>query len=244
MLTEEKLNANKSNAQFSTGPRTSEGKARVAANSVTLGLFASRDLIRPEERAEYDELRAALEAELRPASAMERTHAMEILHASWRLRRCALVEAGLTESTVQSGLDPMEDAASTAQTQAAVDRARADARNNLRRASEDLSRLSRPSACSAPNSTPVPTRTGRPRQPPEHFESPRPRRPRPARPQQTQRRRRHRIDPPPGRPANGRRKKIRLHYKANPNRSGAVFRSAHPQTINDPHRPRATGPLQ
>jgi hypothetical protein len=140
-VTEEKLNANKSNAQFSTGPRTSEGKARVAANSVTLGLFASRDLIRPEERAEYDELRAALEAELRPASAMERTHAMEILHASWRLRRCALVEAGLTESTVQSGLDPMEDAASTAQTQAAVDRARADARNNLRRASEDLSRL-------------------------------------------------------------------------------------------------------
>jgi len=141
MLTDAKFAANQANAQHSTGPRTPEGKAAVSQNSVTLGLFAARDLVRPEDQSEYDELRAGLEAELCPATTMERTHAMEILHASWRLRRCAVVEAGLLESTLHSGLDPMESSADSAVTQASIDRARAHARNNLRRASEDLSRL-------------------------------------------------------------------------------------------------------
>jgi len=141
MLTDAKIAANQANAQHSTGPRTPEGKAAVSQNSVTLGLFSARDLVRPEDQSEYDELRAGLEAELCPATTMERTHAMEILHASWRLRRCAVVEAGLLESTIQSGLDPMEDKADSGVTQSAIDRARAHARNNLRRASEDLSRL-------------------------------------------------------------------------------------------------------
>jgi len=141
MLTDAKIAANQANAQHSTGPRTPEGKAAVSQNSATFGLFAARDLVRPEDQSEYDELRAGLEAELCPATTMERTHAMEILHASWRLRRCAVVEAGLLESTLHSGLDPMESSADSAATQAAIDRARAHARNNLRRASEDLSRL-------------------------------------------------------------------------------------------------------
>jgi hypothetical protein len=67
MLTDAKLNANRANAQSSTGPRTPEGKAKVALNSATHGLFSSRDLVLPDEQAEYDELRANLEPELRPA---------------------------------------------------------------------------------------------------------------------------------------------------------------------------------
>ena len=106
MLTDAKFAANQANAQHSTGPRTPEGKAAVSQNSATFGLFAARDLVRPEDQSEYDELRAGLEAELCPATTMERTHAMEILHASWRLRRCAVVEAGLLESTLQSGPRP------------------------------------------------------------------------------------------------------------------------------------------
>ena len=142
--TDARQTANQANAQNSTGPKTPEGKATVSQNAVSLGLFSSRDLVRPEEQSEYDELRASLESDLRPATAMERTHAMEILHAAWRLRRCAQVEANLLASTLESGLDPMEQAAATAQaavTQATVDRARAHARNNLRLASQDLSRL-------------------------------------------------------------------------------------------------------
>jgi hypothetical protein len=89
MLTDAKLAANQANARHSTGPNTPEGKATVAENSSTLGLFCSRDLVRPEEEAEYLELRDSFESDLRSATAMERTHAVEILHATWRLRRCA-----------------------------------------------------------------------------------------------------------------------------------------------------------
>jgi hypothetical protein len=125
MTSEARIQANRINAQSSTGPRSQEAKARVSQNSVTLGLFTSRDLIRPEEKTEYEELRAALEAELLPATVMERTLAMEILHATWRLRRCALTEAGLDSADASE----------------AIDRARAHARNNLRRATAELSRL-------------------------------------------------------------------------------------------------------
>ena len=131
MTSEAQQTANRANAQSSTGPRTAAGKARVAQNAATLGLFAARDLVLPEEQAEYDELRTDLEAEILPATVMERTLAMEILHATWRLRRCALTEAGLNP----------EDEETMAKTQATIDRARAHARNNLHRATADLSRL-------------------------------------------------------------------------------------------------------
>lgn len=140
MTSTSQIHANQINAQASSGPRSPESKARVAQNSVTHGLFAAHDIVRPEEQPEYDELRAALEAELLPETTMERTHAKEILHATWRLRRCAVVEGNLTQSTIDSGLDPMENP-DTAPTQAAIDRARAHARNNLRRAAADLSKL-------------------------------------------------------------------------------------------------------
>jgi len=140
MTSPSQIHANQINAQASSGPRSPESKARVAQNPVTHGLFAAHDIVRPEEQAEYDELRAALEAELLPETTMERTHAKEILHATWRLRRCAVVEGSLTQSTIDSGLDPMENP-ETAPTQAAIDRARARARNSLRRASADLSKL-------------------------------------------------------------------------------------------------------
>jgi hypothetical protein len=75
LTTEARQTANQANAQHSTGPKTPEGKAATSRNAVTLGLFSSRDLVRPEEESEYLELRASLESDLRPATAMERTHA-------------------------------------------------------------------------------------------------------------------------------------------------------------------------
>jgi len=131
MTSEAQNKANRANARFSTGPRTPEGKARVGRNSVTLGLFAACDLVHPEEQPEYDELRDALEGELVPATVMERTLAMEILHATWRLRRCSLTEAALNP----------DDAEGMASAQATIDRARANVRNSLHRATADLSRL-------------------------------------------------------------------------------------------------------
>ena len=55
------IEANRANAQFSTGPRTTEGKAASASNSTKLGLYAKQAVLLNEtDQAEY----AALEAKL------------------------------------------------------------------------------------------------------------------------------------------------------------------------------------
>ena len=89
MATEAQIAANRANAQLSTGPRTSEGKARTSQNSVSSGLFAVRDFVRPEEAGEYYQLHETLWKELHPATLMENIQAAEIITAAWRLHRCA-----------------------------------------------------------------------------------------------------------------------------------------------------------
>ncbi len=54
MSTEAQINANRQNAQKSTGPRTAEGKAVVSQNAVKHGLFAAEAVIRIENPADYE----------------------------------------------------------------------------------------------------------------------------------------------------------------------------------------------
>ena len=68
---------------------------------------------------------------------METTLAAEIVHAAWRLRRCAKAESTLE---TQTGLDPMLDPA-TAAAWNSIDRARAQALRHFQRATAELRRL-------------------------------------------------------------------------------------------------------
>ena len=52
-LTKEKLAANRRNARKSTGPRTPEGKARVAQNARKHGLTAQGAIVTAETREAY-----------------------------------------------------------------------------------------------------------------------------------------------------------------------------------------------
>jgi hypothetical protein len=138
MATAAQITANQINAQASTGPRTAEGKARSAANSRSFGLFSSRGLVRPEEIEEHDQLRDGLAEELKPDTILEHAMAAQILHAMWRLRRCAQVEESLAARTGDT--DPMDNP-ETLPTQTAVDRARAQSNVALRRSMAELRRL-------------------------------------------------------------------------------------------------------
>jgi SEC-C motif len=122
-----------------SGPRTEEGKARSSRNAIRTGLYAARDFIRPEEEEEYAQNLIKLMDELTPENTVEQTFATEIMGATWRLRRCRLVEEafGLIEDL---NFDPMMDERTEKQ-QKSVDRARAQSHLILRRSLAELRNL-------------------------------------------------------------------------------------------------------
>jgi len=87
MSTQEQINANRQNAQKSTGPRTAEGKAAVSKNAVKHGLFASETVIEGENQADYDEYLDGFLAELEPDGMVETLMAERFVSLSWRLKR-------------------------------------------------------------------------------------------------------------------------------------------------------------
>ena len=60
MATQAQIDANRQNAQKSTGPRTAEGKAAASQNAFKHGLFVKKAVIRDESQDEYDRHREAL----------------------------------------------------------------------------------------------------------------------------------------------------------------------------------------
>lgn len=130
MATEAQLAANRRNAQSSTGPRTDAGKTRASRNALTFGIYSAGDFVRPEDSGIYPLFCESFRKSLRPKGAFEQTLAAEIIHAAWRLRRCAALES---ETQNDPLLDPVN-----ART---VDRARAEAQRHLLRATAELRRL-------------------------------------------------------------------------------------------------------
>ena len=64
MTTQAKIQANRQNAQKSTGPKTPEGKAAVAQNAIKHGLTARRDVVITESQQDFDRHREAIIEEL------------------------------------------------------------------------------------------------------------------------------------------------------------------------------------
>ena len=123
----------------STGPKTEAGKARSSRNAIRTGLYAARDFVRPEEEEEYAQTLIKLMDELTPEGTMEQTFATEIMGATWRLRRCRLVEEAF--SYIEDlDFDPMVDERTEKQ-QKSVDRARAQSHLILRRSIAELGKL-------------------------------------------------------------------------------------------------------
>ncbi len=120
--------------QEATGPRTPEGKSISARNATKHGLFTARDYVLPGEEEEYDLDQTALMFELSPEGILEQVFADEIMTASWRLRRCRIIEASFTGA-------PDSGPASNEDLQRSVDRARAASHNIIRKSTAELRRL-------------------------------------------------------------------------------------------------------
>jgi len=113
-----------------TGPRTEEGKSISSRNATKHGFYAERNYVLPDEEDEFATRHDALMTELSPEGLLEQVHADEIMTATWRLRRCGIVEASFANVP-----EPDE------KLQRAVDRARAHSHNIIRRSGAELRRL-------------------------------------------------------------------------------------------------------
>jgi len=89
MTTAAQTVANRANAEKSTGPRTPEGKAKVAQNAVRHGLFARAAVLQGEDPQEFAEYREQLLEELYPDGTLEQVLAERVVSLSWRLQRAA-----------------------------------------------------------------------------------------------------------------------------------------------------------
>jgi hypothetical protein len=95
MTSEKQIQANKRNAQKSTGPRTPAGKDRASNNAVKHGLLSQDVLIPGEDEAALRELSERLREELEPVGELEDLLVDRIVAAHWRLRRLGRVEADI-----------------------------------------------------------------------------------------------------------------------------------------------------
>src|ERR1022692_96496 len=95
MSTQAQIDANRRNAQHSTGPKTEAGKATSSRNGTRFGLFSTNNCILPGEQEEYDNMCHIVWDELAPVGGLEELMAGEYVRCAWRLRRCAMAEQRL-----------------------------------------------------------------------------------------------------------------------------------------------------
>jgi len=85
-------NANRENAQFSTGPTTVEGKAASSMNATKHGLTSMRPYL-PAEEQTYLAFAAGKTRRYDPQTAAEQELVSTIIDVEWRLKRIPALEA-------------------------------------------------------------------------------------------------------------------------------------------------------
>jgi hypothetical protein len=94
MTTQAQVEANRRNAQQSTGPKTHEGKRRVSRNAITHGLDCQEILLPDENRGELLAYRQKMIADHQPVGAEEQDCVERMVSANWRIRRGWRAETG------------------------------------------------------------------------------------------------------------------------------------------------------
>ena len=95
MISEKQMEANRRNAQRSTGPRTEEGKKVAALNARRHNLTGQVTAMTDADRIMHDAFSASIVENLAPEGAMETQLAQRIATDSWRLNRISAVEDNL-----------------------------------------------------------------------------------------------------------------------------------------------------
>ena len=100
MPTTSQIDANRRNAQLSTGPQTPAGKQASSGNALKHGLASTKVVLPHEDPAAFEELKNALLDEHAPSGLIERELVLLLAAAMWRLSRAHRVEALYLEQTL------------------------------------------------------------------------------------------------------------------------------------------------
>src|SRR5437588_12906736 len=98
MSSQRQIEANRLNAQKSTGPATPEGRAAVRLNSLKYGLYAETLILPGEDPAAFDALLDRFHAEYQPATPTEEAFVSQIVMATWRRARIQRMEVAVYKS--------------------------------------------------------------------------------------------------------------------------------------------------
>jgi hypothetical protein len=92
MATEKQIEANRRNAQKSTGPTTAEGKSKAKFNALKHGMTADAAVLPHEDRQSYEQIREAMIEDHQPVGAMEQMLVELVVVNYWRLLRARRLE--------------------------------------------------------------------------------------------------------------------------------------------------------
>jgi hypothetical protein len=101
MTTLAKIDANRRNAELSTGPRTAAGKAVAGRNATTHGIFSSVPVLPGECPEAWYEHRTGVVASLSPVGLLEVNLAERAALLLWRLQRLARHEAEIVAAALE-----------------------------------------------------------------------------------------------------------------------------------------------
>ena len=105
MATQKQIEANRNNAQNSTGPKTEEGRASVSQNALKHGIFSKEILLEDESQSEFEALKMEFNHYFRPKGILEKLLCERALAAAWRLSRITKMESILINYTVKKSYD-------------------------------------------------------------------------------------------------------------------------------------------
>ena len=92
-VSDKKIQANRRNAAKSTGPRTTNGKARSSRNATTHGLYCQHLVLPGESQHLFQTLREAWLLRLSPQDVLELLIVDRIVAAAWKLQRLQAAES-------------------------------------------------------------------------------------------------------------------------------------------------------
>ena len=109
MASQKQTDANRANAQQSTGPKTPEGKAASSLNALKHGLTAEHAVLGSEDAELFNQTLQTFLDQLQPVGPVENLLVQQIVMASWRLTRLRDMETALFEMRLSDEKDTLDE---------------------------------------------------------------------------------------------------------------------------------------